>query len=78
MAAARSAKKPEEVAEHLLSAAKQWQDYLDPAIAENHRWVPNARLHLNDVLKRSKKLVGSLPRVAKKKKSDDDDEIPTP
>jgi tetratricopeptide (TPR) repeat protein len=63
--AARDAKQPKEASEHLMAAAKEWQDYLDPAITDGHRWVPNAKLHLADVMKRLKKLqpAAAKPRV---------------
>lgn len=56
MAAARDAEGSPREGEHLLAAMHHWSDYLAPATAERHRWVPNARRHLERVKKRLAKL----------------------
>ncbi|MBK7581729.1 MAG: tetratricopeptide repeat protein [Myxococcales bacterium] len=64
MSAARSAKKPELVAAHLLDAGDEWQKYLELAVPDKHRWVPNARRHSEQVLTRLRGLAKDLKRRA--------------
>jgi len=62
MSAARDAKKPRSEAAALLSAAAHWDEYLDAASADGHRWVPNAKRHKKTVLSRLDKLAPQLKR----------------
>jgi len=64
MSAARDAKKPQIEAHYLGLAASQWQEYLEGAAPDRHRWVPNARRHEKVVLARLKKIAPPFKRPA--------------
>ncbi|MFO0571552.1 MAG: tetratricopeptide repeat protein [Polyangiaceae bacterium] len=64
MSAARRDAKPESLAIALLEAAEEWQKYLEPASADRHRWVPNAKRHQRTVLERLKRLTPEIKRRA--------------
>lgn len=64
MALARAETKPELVAAHLLDAGEAWQKYLDLAVPDKARWVPNAKRHQASILARLKKLAPDIKRRA--------------